>query len=343
MVCRSSRDVPRRVAALAAAFLRRRGFPRLLASGVALIGGVVIIGGLGYFVAIQVNGQAPHLLQQAEDVVDQLSTQLRRIPGVQGTTVQQLTDRLQTYLSHNQGTVAGEVLAVGRTATEMLTGLVIAIFSAFFFLAEGDRIWAWVGRPAPRRIRPSVNGAGYRAWLVLSGWIGGTAVIAVIHGVVIGLVLWLLGAPLVVPLALLPAAILLLVLFGENNLEGFVLQPFIVGRAVRRHPVSVVLVITGASAVAGLIGAIIAVPIVASLHAAGKYVAGVEGIDGVPLTDADRTRPITPPRTVADARAEARGDQRPVEPAVGGSSGRPRGPVGRYRSGRRKAGPCSGA
>lgn len=85
----------------------------------------------------------------------------------------------------------------------MVTEALLALFVTFFFLADGDRMWGWLVRLLPGHVQGSVNGAGYRAWRVLSAWIRGSAVIATIHAVVLGTALWLLGAPLVLPLTVL--------------------------------------------------------------------------------------------------------------------------------------------
>ena len=99
--------------------------------------------------------------------------------------------------------LASGVIVVGTIIGELVTGLVVLIFVTFYFLQEGDRIWSWLVRLCPRTVQPSVRGAGYRAWHVLSGWVVGTAIIALFHGVVIGLFLYFLGVPLAFPLAVL--------------------------------------------------------------------------------------------------------------------------------------------
>jgi predicted PurR-regulated permease PerM len=169
---------------------------------------------------------------------------------------------------------------------------------------------------------------------VLSGWITGTAIIALIHGVVIGLTLWLLGTPLAVVLAVLvfigsfipiigafvfggfavlvtlvtqglvAAAILLGVLIVENLLEGHVYQPLIMGRTVRLHPVAILLGLAVGGLLAGIMGAIVAIPLIGALHAAVKYLTGIEDIDGNSLRDEDRMEPEPPP-VVARGRRHA--------------------------------------
>ena len=177
---------------------------------------------------------------------------------------------------------------------------------------------------------------------MLSGWITGTAVIATIHAVVIGLTLWLLGTPLVAVLAVLVfigsfipivgafvfggfaclvtlvtvglrgALILLGVLIIEDLLEGHVYQPLIMGRTVKLHPVAILLAIAAGSVLDGVVGAIVAIPLAGSISAAVKYLRGIEDVHGNPLSDVDRMEPEPPPlalvpgRSPGPVRAQAR-------------------------------------
>jgi predicted PurR-regulated permease PerM len=308
-------------------FLRRHHWPAPLATWSVLIASFVALAAVGYFVVSHISAQYPELVSQVGHISGDVQRLLNRLPGFSNAPLQNLTAELTGWLDQHRATVAGGVLTAGRVAAEVITGIIVAFFLTYFFLSGGDRIWSWLVRLFPQAVQPSVNGAGFRAWRALSGWIIGTSMIAVIHGTVIGVVLWLLGAPLVVPLAVLifigsfipligavlfgglavlvtlatvgpvPALILLAVLVLENQLEGHVFQPFIVGRAVHLHPVAIVLTLTAAGVLAGIVGAIMAIPVVAAAHSAVKYLTGVEDIDGQPLRPIDRTEPMTPPRS----------------------------------------------
>jgi predicted PurR-regulated permease PerM len=306
--------------------LRRRGWPRAAATWLVLVAALVVLGAVGFFIISQVSGQYPQLVTQVADVRDHLQQLLTKIPGFSSIhNMSDLGNRLVAWLQQNRAAVAGGVLTAGQLAGEIVTGVIITIFVSYFFLAEGDRIWSWLVRLLPIRMQPGINGAGVRAFSVVSGWVVGTALIACIHAVVIGAVLWLVGASLVLPLAVLvfigsfvpiigavlaggvaivvtlvtagpvPALILLVVLIAENQIEAHLLQPFIVGRAVRLHPVAIVLVLAAAAAVGGLLGAIVAVPLVAALHAGIKYLTGVEDLHGNPLDGRDRMAPMPVP------------------------------------------------
>jgi len=312
-------------------FLRQRHWPRTLSTWLVLFLGFAVLGGVFYFVVLQVSAQYEQLISQLGGVAQKLDTLLQRLPGGKGTNgngvnVDNLVSQLTNWLETHRSMVVGGVFTAGRVASEVVVGVILTFFLTYFFLADGDRMWSWVVRLVPRTVAPSINGAGHRAWRVLSGWIVGTATIATIRGTVIGVAMWLIGTPLAVPLAVLifigsfipivgavlfggiavlvtlltvgigPALILLGLLLVENQLEAHILQPFIVERAVHLHPVAIVLVLTGAGVLAGVIGAIVAIPLVAAVNSAVKYLTGIEDIDGRALGGIDRMQPVPPPR-----------------------------------------------
>jgi predicted PurR-regulated permease PerM len=316
------------------AALLRRVLPDWLAALTVLIGAAVVIGGIGYFVTFRVQSNAATLADQAQHVVDQLRRLAERIPGVGGGSGD-LLGTIQDWVKSHSATLVSGALAAGRVLAELVTGLVLTVFLTLFFLMDGEREWQWVVRLLPARARPVANGAGHRAFSVLSGWIWGTAIIAVIHAVVIGVTLWLLGTPLVIVLAVLvfigsfipiigafvfgglsvlvtlvavglwPAVILLGVLLAENLLEGHVYQPLIMGRTVRLHPVIILVALTVGGVLAGIMGAIAAIPVAAAVSAAVKYASGAEDIDGNAVPGAGRPVP-EPPRAVQLPRARGR-------------------------------------
>jgi predicted PurR-regulated permease PerM len=169
--------------------------------------------------------------------------------------------------------------------------LLLGIFVVFFLLYDGGRIWWWLTDRVPIRARSRVRAAGEAAWVTLCGYVHGALIIALIHAVVIGTALFLLDVPIFLPLALLvfigsfiplagalvagglavlitlgtrgliAALILLAVLLLENELEAHVLQPFVVGRYVRLHPLAIVLVLAVGTWLGGIVGALTAVPV----------------------------------------------------------------------------------
>ncbi|HEV7189249.1 MAG TPA: AI-2E family transporter [Blastococcus sp.] len=327
-----------------AAFLRRF-LPRGVAALVVVLGGLVIVGGLGYVLVGRVQAQAGDLVVQAQDVLTRLRGHLTTLPGV-GTSSGTVVDRLNGWLHSHSAAVVNGAFSVGVVAVDLLTGFALTVFLTLFLVSDGERMWAWLVRLLPARSRQATNGAGHRAYAVLTSWITGTTVIALIHAVVIGATLWWLGTPLTIVLAVLvfagsfipilgalvfgglavlvtlltvgPAAavVLVAVLVVEDLLEGHVYQPFIMGRSLRLHPVVILLVLSAGAVLGGVVGALVAVPLTASATAAVKYLAGLEDIHGEPLTAEDRMRPQPPPERLRP-RHPARADPR----AVPGSNG----------------------
>jgi predicted PurR-regulated permease PerM len=313
-------------------WLRRR-MPRWLAALLVLLGALLAVAGVGYVISLRVAGQSQELVNQAQDVLARLQDRVSSLPAI-GAGGGSVVQRISGYVQAHGSTIVSGAFTAGTYAVEFVTGLVLTFFLTLFLLMDGDRMWAWLVRLLPRRAQPPANGAGHAAFRVLSGWITGTAIIALIHGVVIGLTLWLLGTPLAVVLAVLvfigsfipiigafvfggfavlvtlvtqglvAAAILLGVLIVENLLEGHVYQPLIMGRTVRLHPVAILLGLAVGGLLAGIMGAIVAIPLIGALHAAVKYLTGIEDIDGNSLRDEDRMEPEPPP-VVARGRRHA--------------------------------------
>jgi len=305
------------------AIFLRRFLPAWLAALLVLLGAVVVIGGVIGFVVYRIEGRAGSLVLQIQQVFDEVRVQVQRLPGAGGGSTD-LLNKIQTWVEAHSSSLLSVALSAGRSIAELLVGLVLTLFLTLFFLTDGERQWGWVVRLLPSRARPAVNGAGQRAFSVLAGWVGGTAIIAVIHAVVIGVAMWLLGTPLVLALALLvffgsfipvvgafvfgglavvvtlltvglwPAVILLAVLVVEDLLEGHLYQPLIMGRTVKLHPVVILIALTAGSVLAGITGAIISIPLAAAVSAAVKYVTGVEDIHGNAVPDARRQVPEAP-------------------------------------------------
>jgi putative heme transporter len=302
----------------------RRWLPRWAAGLATLLGALALAAVVVWLVERRVQGQAADLLAQAGGILTQLRDRVATLPGI-GSGSGSVVDRLNAWVQSHGSTVLTGVFTAGTVAVEVLTGFVLTLFLTLFLLIDGERIWAWLVRLLPHDARPAVNGAGHRAWHVLSGWIVGTALISLIHGIVIGTALWLIGTPLAVVLAVLVflgsfvpivgafvfggfaclvtlvtvgvrgALVLFAVLIVENLLEGHVYQPLIMGRSVKLHPIAVVLAVAAGGFLDGVVGAIIAIPLAGSVSAAVKYLRGIEDIHGNPLSDEDRMAPEPPP------------------------------------------------
>ncbi|MFI6058554.1 AI-2E family transporter [Streptomyces sp. NPDC051286] len=282
--------------------LRRYGLPRGLATAVTAILGFVIMGLVGWFVVWQVMDNLDTLSDKVRDGIEELKRWLLDSPF--HVTEQQIND-VAKNLSDTIGTNTEEITSAGlqgvTVMVELLTGMLLAMFSTLFLLYDGKRIWHWVLKLVPAQARPGVAGAGPRAWRTLTAYVRGTVLVALIDAIFIGLGIWFLDVPMAVPLAVFiflfafiplvgavisgalavvvalvtegvfTALMVLVVVLAVQQIEGHVLQPFILGRAVRVHPLAVVLSVAAGGMIAGIGGAVVAVPLVAVTNTVVGY------------------------------------------------------------------------
>jgi predicted PurR-regulated permease PerM len=255
---------------------------------------IVVIGGAGWLVVTQISDTYPVLFSEVQKTADQLQRSLAGPPfHLNASRLSKLSTDILNYISQHKSVVAGTVLTGGKYALEFLAGIVLTLFISFFLIKDGRRIWRFLisgMRPEARRRAANAGDAGWRA---LVHYIRGTTVVAAIHALFIGLALWLLGVPLLVPLIVLvflaafipiigilvvgalailvalatkgwvAAVILLGVFLLENQIESHLLQPLVMGRIIRLHPLAIILVLAVGGIIAGIPGAIIAVPVAA--------------------------------------------------------------------------------
>jgi len=274
--------------------LCRAGLPRLAATWTTLLIAAAVVGGLVTLVANRVSADYPTLVTEVRHTTTQIESLLSGPPfHVKNSSVQKFLNDIPNYLSKHKALVEGTVVTGGKIAAEFFGGLVLTLFVMFFLIKDGERIWTWLIGALRTDTAERVNRAGRAAWLVLVYYMRGTVAVAAIHAVVIGLVLWIMGVPLALPLALVvfvaafvplvgllvagalaivvtlatkgwvDAVILLGILIVEDQLEAHLLQPQVVGRVIRLHPLAVILSLAVGGVLAGIVGAVVAVPIVA--------------------------------------------------------------------------------
>jgi len=285
--------------------LRRLGLPALAATWCTVLGALAVLAGVATIAATRTSAEYQRLVTDLGDTASGLQRWLAGAPfHLHRAGLAQLSNRLLTFLKQHQSAVAGTVLSGGRIFLEILAGLVLTLFVTFFLLKDGERIWAWLTDFLGHGARTRARGAGAAAWLALTWYVRGTVAVAAIHAVVIGFALWVLGVPLLVPLVILvflaafvplvgilvagtlavavtlgtrgwvAALILVAVFILENQLEGHLLQPLVVGRMVRFHPLAIILVLAVGGVVGGIAGAVVAVPLAAVLFRAIPYLLG---------------------------------------------------------------------
>ena len=281
--------------------LRRRGMSPLAATWCILLLAIVLLGGAGWLVTTRVQADYPSLVTQFKHTTTQVQAWLAGPPFHLHTgSLQQLSNDVVKYLSQHKSAVEGTVVTGSRIVVELLAGVVLCFFVSFFLIKDGTRIWQWLtSRFQPER-RRRAGLAGAAAWQAVVYYVRGTVAVAAIHAVVIGVTLTIIGAPLVAPLALfmflaafvpllgvlvagavallvvlatkgwIAAIIVLIVMVVMNQLEGHLLQPQVVGKMVRLHPLAVILVLAVGGVVAGIAGAVVAVPITAAITRAAR-------------------------------------------------------------------------
>ncbi|MBL0887587.1 AI-2E family transporter [Myceligenerans sp. I2] len=273
-----------------------RVMPRPLATALAILSGVVVVGGLLTYVIASVAGQWERLAIQFSSGVDRLVALIESLPSpfeVEITQRSQWLGDMSGWVRQNSEELAARAAEGAGSVVEALATLALAIFCTVFFLASGTAMWRWFLSQIPAVHRESWRQAAGAGWQTFSGYTRGTVLIALTNGTLAGIFLAILGVPLSAPLAVLvfigtfipivgaPLAMIiaavvalaaegpLTALFviigiaGIGQLEGHVLQPLIMGREVSLHPVVVALAITTGTLVSGVLGAVVAVPLVA--------------------------------------------------------------------------------
>ncbi|MDT9697733.1 AI-2E family transporter [Streptomyces sp. P17] len=282
--------------------LRRYGVPRGLATALTAILGFVVMGLMGWFVTWQVMENIDNLSDQVQDGIDELRNWLLDSPfHVTDKQINDVAENLRDTIGANTDEITSAGLEGVTVIVEALTGILLAAFSTLFLLYDGKRIWEWSLKLVPAAARPGVAGAGPAAWRTLTAYVRGTVIVALIDAIFIGIGIYFLDVPMAVPLAVFiflfsfiplvgavasgalavvvalvtqgvfTAVMTLAVVLAVQQIEGHILQPFILGRAVRVHPLAVVLSVAAGGLVAGIGGAVVAVPLVAVTNTVVGY------------------------------------------------------------------------
>ncbi|MGW7239916.1 AI-2E family transporter [Streptomyces sp. NPDC054804] len=282
--------------------LCRYGMPRGPATALTAILGFVVIGLMGWFVTWQVMENVDTLSDQVQNGIDDLRNWLLKSPfHVTDKQINQIAKNLREAIGANTDQITSFGLEGVQVVVEALTGILLVFFSTLFLLYDGARIWQWFLKLVPAAAREGVAGAGPRAWRTLTAYVRGTVLVALIDAIFIGLGIYFLDVPMAVPLAVFiflfsfiplvgavasgalavvvalvtqgvfTAVMTLAVVLAVQQIEGHILQPFILGRAVRVHPLAVVLTVAAGGLVAGIGGAVVAVPLVAVTNTVVSY------------------------------------------------------------------------
>lgn len=277
--------------------LRRIPGPKSLSAALALLLGLAVLAGIGYFVTWQITTNSSQIGDQITNFVDRTRDWLRNGPlHLKSSDLDKIAGDITKAVKEHQSEIISGAIQTVRTVVEMLGALLLVLLSTFFLLRDGEQIWSWTLRLFPRVAQPRIDAAGRAGWRSVGGYIRGQVIIALFHGISVMILLFILDIPLApalgvliflgsfipligltvtgalcVAVALLEHGVTAAVVVGVAiivlvQLEAHFLQPIILSRSVEVHPLGIALsVITGAI-LAGIVGALLAVPFVAFLN-----------------------------------------------------------------------------
>lgn len=273
-------------------WLRRRGVPSLLATVLSLFALVGVLGGVIYLIVNSVQHQWRSLYDQAREGIDQVIEWVATLPfAPDDAQIAEWRDSIVDFLTSAQFG-SGALAGVGAAAN-FVTGLVLMVVVLFFFLKDGPRIWEFLLRPFQGESYARAKRVGRRSVETMGGYVRGTATVALVDSVAIGIFLAIFQIPLALPLAVLvflfafipivgatlagalatlvalvstdvvTALIILGIVVAVNQLEGNFLQPVVMGRSLKLHALVVLIVLTIGTVLGGILGTLLAVPVAA--------------------------------------------------------------------------------
>ncbi|WP_216395355.1 AI-2E family transporter [Arcanobacterium phocae] len=286
---------------------KRLKFPSALAATTTLLLLVAFVGLLIWGSSVGIISGFSEVSDQIyagiNTLIEQVSTALPDI----GDQINDAWNSLQSTITNNSSQILGGVVAVGSTVSSLLTGFILVLFTLFFFLKDGRRLWHWMVRLLPLHYQNPANEAGIRAWVMIGNYTRTQATVALVDAIGISVIAIILDTPLglafpigvIVFLAafipvvgaflsgfvavlivlvntqsLFMAMLMMIGILAVQQIEGNLLQPILQGNALNIHPLAIVLIVAGGSSVAGIVGALFSVPLVAAINAIVLYLRG---------------------------------------------------------------------
>ena len=310
-----------------------KAFRKVMPQGLAVTLGIItllaVLAAIVAFIATSVSGQWESLAAQFGDGVGDIQRWLEGPPfNIQSGDFSVWFDNARQWVLDNRGNLAAGAVGSAGRVLEIVAVIALATFSAVCFLGGGSGIWHWALGALPQPTRARVDGAGHVAWRSFAGYTRGIIIVAACNAIFVCVLLLVLGVPLALPLSLIvffgtfipligaPVAmfiavivalaakgpiIALIVLLGIallGQLEGHVLQPLVMSKAVNIHPLAVALSVAAGTILAGLFGAVIAVPVVSVCYGVAKFWHQTKPADdpAAPLDPQDETEPVLSPQ-----------------------------------------------
>lgn len=292
-------------------WLHRKRVPKILATAIVVVGALLLVIGLLASIVPAVAAQSDDLGLQARAGFQQVTAYL--VQGPLGITQAQIDGAVNMAIERLRGSLGGIATGVLTGATvfvNVLAQTILTLIVAFFFINDGRRIWGGLVGLLRPSVRDDAHALGKRAFTILKAYSRGIIVVAVADSVLIGLALLAVGVPLILPIVVLTflgaffpligavvaggvavlvtlvtngptdAIIILVAVLIVQQVEGNLLYPYVVGSSLELHPLLILLALAGGTAVAGVVGALIAVPVAAVASGALSYISGREPPDG---------------------------------------------------------------
>ena len=289
--------------------LRRRGLPSLVATWVVFAGGLGLLAGVVYLVAPAIAGEVDNLGRDVREGIEDVITWLTEGPlDLTRAEVDGYIDQLADQLRERQSSIVSGAFRGAYLLVEVVVGILLTAVLTFFFVKDGGRISNAVLEMFPERRHHDIREVSRRSWEALGAYIRGTAVVGLVDAVAIGGTMLVLGVPLVAAIAVItffgaffplvgavvagviaalvalvttgfvPALVLAAATIVVQQVEGDVIQPLVLGRAVNLHPLVILLSLTAGAIVAGIAGAFLAVPVAAVAAVAVAHLRGREPV-----------------------------------------------------------------
>ena len=288
--------------------------PRSLATILTALGSLGLLAVVFWQVGESVAGEWGSLGSEFSGGANRLEKWLEAKPfHVKPSTLANLRGKLGGYLSAHRSALINQAVSGASHIVDVIAVLALAVFCSIFFTNSGDRMWQWFQAQLPEAALPTWQRCGRVAWHAFAGYTRGIILVAAANAVMVGIALAVLRVPLVLPLVILeftasfiplvgsPIAmtvativalagrgfttaiivLILIVVFGQ--IEGHLLQPFVMGWSVRLHPVAIAVTVIAGTIAAGLLGAVVAVPLVSIAWAV------IRELRDKPATDQDTT------------------------------------------------------
>ena len=311
--------------------LRRVPGPPSLSAALALLIGILALAGIVAFVSWQISAHSSELGDQINDTVDNIRDWLHNGPlHVKSSDLDKIAEKITAAVQAHQGELISGAIQTVQTVIEILGAVLLILLSTFFLLRDGELIWAWTLRLFPRPAQARLDASGRIGWRTLGGYMRGQLLIALFHGVSVMIVLFVLRVPLAAALGVLiflgsfiplvgltvtggfavavaglehgltGALVVAIAIIVLIQMEAHFLQPVIMSRSVEVHPLAIALGVITGTILAGIVGALLAVPFIAFLN---STVSALRGAGPVEPPDPD-----APPVDRSEREAVARGD-----------------------------------